>query len=187
MLPAGVCALFVSTMNNQASDASIWLRIVVLLQAVNVLPFIPIPAIIHQELSAIVVVLVENDVDVTGQVELDESGCPDCSTQLYDTHFDIIPQFQLAVTTILFVQLVGFTSCQKYNLELLLFCNTDCTWVIATQLYVTQVIVVKLLFAVATYKIPLDQEQVWEYVRDDTHDTNQLVVVESKEIAILFC
>jgi len=113
LLPAGVCALLVSTMNNQASNTSILLLTIVFAPAVKALQFIHIPTIIHHELLAIVVVLVVKLVDVTGQVELDESGCHDCDTQLYDTHFEIIAQVPLADTTILFAQLDGFTNCHK--------------------------------------------------------------------------
>lgn len=54
-VPAGVFALFVSNINDQASDNSIAFRIVVLLHAVIVAPLIPAPAKTAQQLSATVV------------------------------------------------------------------------------------------------------------------------------------
>jgi len=67
----------------------------------------------------------------------------------------------------------------------LLFCNTDCTCVIETHPYVTHVIVVRPLLAVATYRILFVQEQVCEYVSEVTWFARADVVVESKAIAIL--
>ena len=80
LLPAGVCAEFVSTINRPARATSIWLLTNVLAPAVSVLQFIPIHHITHQQLSATVVVLVVKLVVVVGQVELDESGCQDAFT-----------------------------------------------------------------------------------------------------------
>lgn len=55
LLHAGVCELFVSSINDQARESSIAFRIVVLLPAVIVSQDIPAPANTAQQLSATVV------------------------------------------------------------------------------------------------------------------------------------
>lgn len=101
-------------------------------------------------LSATVVVLVENDEVTTGQVALDESGCPDCATPVYDTHLDITFPAEFSVTTTLFAPVDGQMSCHNLSLLQFVFVSTLCTSVIPTPLYVTVFTTGAPLLAVAT-------------------------------------
>ena len=96
LLPAGVCAEFVSAKNNQASSTSIELLMKVFAPAVTVLQFFHIQDITIQQLLATVVTDWDQEVVVVGQFVTVASGWPDCFTPVYETAFAIIEQVPLA-------------------------------------------------------------------------------------------